>query len=113
RERLQVLWSRHFSPIKSPHSVRDEGGPPRYHPISHRHAADGHSWGALSGSTRMRFSAHRLRSEFPRSVSLRAHSHDPHSLRDVLAVLLSVVAIDLRALTRARSMSWLCRLSSC
>jgi hypothetical protein len=23
--------------------VRDEGGPPRYHPISHRHAADGHS----------------------------------------------------------------------
>jgi len=35
-------------------------------------------------------------------VSLRAHSHDPHSLCDVLAVLLSVVAIDLCALTRAR-----------
>jgi len=67
---------------KDPHSVRDEGGPPRYHPISHRHAADGHSWGALSGSARMRFSAHRLGSEFARSVSLRALSHDPHSLCD-------------------------------
>jgi hypothetical protein len=50
-------------------------------------------WGALSGSTRMRFAAHRLGSEFPRTVSLRAHSHDPHSLCDVSAVLLSVIAI--------------------
>src|SRR6266545_2927053 len=49
----------------------------------------------------MRFSAHRLRSEFPPSVSLRALSRGPHSLCDVYAVLLSVVAIDLCALARA------------
>lgn len=48
----------------------------------------------------MRFPAHRLGSEFPRSVSQRAHSHDPHSLRDVSAVLLSVFAIGF-ALTRS------------
>ncbi len=57
-------------------------------------------------------SAHRLRSEFPRYESLRALSPltpslarrvpYPHSLCDVLAVLLSVVAIDLCALTHAR-----------
>jgi len=50
-------------------------------------------WGALSGSARMRFSAHRLGSEFARSVSLRALSHDPRSLCDVYALLLSVAAL--------------------
>src|SRR5437879_4393389 len=111
RERLQILWSRHailsiadpslarnLAKFKGPLSfpcfrTRDEGGPPRYHPISHRHAADGHSWGALSGSARMRFSAHRLRSEFARSVSLRALSRGPRSLCDVYALLLSVAAV--------------------
>jgi hypothetical protein len=48
----------------------------------------------------MRFSAHRLGSEFPPTVSLRALSHDPHSLCDVFAVLLSVVTIG-SALSRS------------